>query len=70
MSVSNHRPVSDSPLTPASLRSFESRGDEEQVCVSDGELWRLALRGEDTDGVLSLWIHLHPDRQTHLQTWR
>lgn len=58
------------PLNTASFRKFKSWGEEEQVCVPEGGLWRLLHRGEGADGVLPVWIHLHPDGQTHLQPRR
>lgn len=69
-SDSNPCPLSDPPPIPASFGSFESRWEEEQVRVPEGGLCELLHWGEDSDGVLSVWIHLHPDRQTYLQPWR
>lgn len=57
-------------LIPAIIQSFESQREKEQVCATDSNLWGFPLRAESPDGVLSLRVHLHPNRQTHLQPRR
>lgn len=57
-------------LVPAFIWAAEPWREKEQVCVPESDLWELLLRGENTDGVLPLWVHFHPDRQAHLQPWR